>query len=93
MSLRRLLAGHLAPYRRLLAGAVAFQAMQAFATLTLPGLNASIIDNGVLVGDSGHVVSTGAIMLAFTLAQVVFGAGAVWFGARVAMFAAISFTG
>ena len=59
--------------------------MQAFATLTLPGLNASIIDNGVLVGDSGHVVSTGAIMLAFTLAQVVFGAGAVWFGARVAM--------
>ena len=85
MSLRRLLAGHLAPYRRLLAGAVAFQAMQAFATLTLPSLNASIIDNGVLVGDSGHVVSTGAIMLAFTLAQVVFGAGAVWFGARVAM--------
>ena len=59
--------------------------MQAFATLTLPSLNASIIDNGVLVGDSGHVVSTGAIMLAFTLAQVVFGAGAVWFGARVAM--------
>lgn len=85
VSLRRLLAGHLAPYRRLFAGAVAFQAMQAFATLTLPSLNASIIDNGVLVGDNGHVVSIGAIMLAFTLAQVVFGACAVWFGARVAM--------
>ncbi len=85
MSLRQLLGSHLHPYRRLLALVVVLQAIQTFATLTLPSLNASIIDQGVLRGDNGFIVRTGVIMFGFTLVQITFAAGAVWFGAQVAM--------
>jgi ATP-binding cassette subfamily B multidrug efflux pump len=85
MSLRRLLLSHLGPYRRLLLAVVALQAVQTFATLVLPSLNADIIDEGVLVGDDGFIRRTGVVMLGFTLVQIVVAAGAVWYGAQVAM--------
>ncbi len=85
MSLRRLLLTHLAPYRRLLLAVVALQAVQTFATLVLPSLNADIIDEGVLVGDNDFIRRTGLVMLGFTLVQIVVAAGAVWYGAQVAM--------
>ncbi len=85
MNLQRLLRGHLGPYRRLLLVVVVFQAIQTTATLTLPSLNAHIIDSGVLAGDNSVILRTGAVMFGFTLVQIAFGAGAVWFGARVAM--------
>lgn len=86
MSLRRLVGSHLVgPYRTTLALVVLLQAVQMFATLTLPTLNADIIDDGVLVGDSAAIRRIGAVMMLFTVVQVVFGIGAVWFGARVAM--------
>ncbi len=84
-SLRRLLGGHLAPYRSLLLVVVVFQAVQTFATLALPTLNADIIDHGVLRGDQGYIWRTGAVMLGFALVQIVFAVVAVRFGARVAM--------
>jgi ATP-binding cassette, subfamily B, multidrug efflux pump len=85
VSLRRLLIAHLGPYRSTLLAVLALQAVQAFATLTLPGLNADLIDNGVLVGDTGHIWRTGGVMLAFTFVQIAFASAAVWFGARAAM--------
>jgi ATP-binding cassette, subfamily B, multidrug efflux pump len=85
MSLRRLITSHLGPYRSTLMIVVALQAVQAFATLTLPGLNADLIDNGVLVGDNAYIWRVGGIMLVFTLVQILFAAGATWFGARAAM--------
>jgi ATP-binding cassette, subfamily B, multidrug efflux pump len=85
MSLRTLIRTHLGPFRVTLLIVVALQGVQTFATLMLPGLNASLIDDGVLVGDNGHIWRTGGVMLGFTLVQIVFAGAAVWFGARAAM--------
>lgn len=85
MKLRQLLKSHLGPYRKILTIVVVLQAIQTFASLTLPTLNAMIIDNGVLKGDNGYIARTGGIMLAFSIVQIIFSAGAVWFGARAAM--------
>ncbi len=85
MSLRRLLRTHLAPYRRTLWIVVALQAIQTSATLALPALNSNLINKGVLVGDNRHIWRIGGIMVGFSLLQIVFAAGAVWFGARAAM--------
>ncbi len=85
MNLRALLGSHLLPYRRTLLAVVVLQSVQTFATLTLPTLNADLIDNGVLVGDTGHIWRIGAVMILFTFVQIVFAAGAVWYGAKAAM--------
>ncbi len=85
MSLRRLLRSHLGRYKGLLAFVVLFQAVQTFATLTLPTLNADIIDKGVLPGDNAYIQRIGLVMLGFTLIQVLFSVAATWFGARAAM--------
>ena len=81
----RLLRSHLRPYRRLLGVIVVLQAIQTAAALMLPGLNADIIDKGVLAGDSAYIRSRGALMLMFALIQVVFSVIAVRVGAQVAM--------
>jgi ATP-binding cassette subfamily B protein len=81
----RLLRTHLRPYRSLLLLVVVLQAVQTIAALTLPTLNASIIDNGILKHNQGYIRSTGAIMIGFTLVQGCFAAAAVYFGAKVAM--------
>ena len=57
VSLRRLLRTHLGPYRRLLTIVVVLQAIQTTAALTLPSLNADIIDKGVLRGDDGYIMA------------------------------------
>ncbi len=85
MSLRNLLRSHLGPYSKLLWMVVALTIIQTFASLTLPTLNADIIDKGVLAGDNGYIRRTGLIMLGFTVIQIVFSVGAVWFGAQAAM--------
>ncbi|MBT2505036.1 ABC transporter ATP-binding protein [Streptomyces sp. ISL-98] len=81
----RLLRGRLRPYARTIALVVVLQLAQILATLYLPNLNADIINNGVLTGDTGYVLSTGGVMLAVTLLQILAAATAVFFGARVAM--------
>ncbi len=85
MDLRRLLRTHLGPYRKLLTVVIVLQAIQTTAALTLPTLNADIIDKGVLRGDNGYIWRTGGIMLGFSLVQIVFVVAAVWFGAQAAM--------
>lgn len=85
MSLWRLLKSHLGPYRKTLALVVLFQAIQTTASLSLPALNADLIDQGVLVGDNDFIRRTGLLMIGFTGLQVAFSIAAVWFGARAAM--------
>ncbi|MGZ4774223.1 MAG: ABC transporter ATP-binding protein [Oryzihumus sp.] len=80
-----LLRTYLRPYRGAITLVVLFQLVQTVATLYLPGLNADIIDQGVVVGDTGKILSIGAIMLAVTVGQVIASSFAVYFGARTAM--------
>ena len=75
----------LAAYRGPLTAVVALQFVGTVMALYLPSLNADIIDNGVVTGDTGYIVRIGAIMLGVALVQIVCSVGAVWFGARTAM--------
>ncbi|MEV7468427.1 ABC transporter ATP-binding protein [Streptomyces kronopolitis] len=81
----RLVRGHLRPHRRALSLIVLLQLIQTLATLYLPTLNADIIDNGVVKGDTGYILGTGGFMIVVTLLQIVCAIGAVYFGARTAM--------
>jgi ATP-binding cassette subfamily B multidrug efflux pump len=80
-----LLRTYLAPYKRPIAIVLFFQLVQTLANLYLPGLNADIIDRGVVVGDTGFIVRTGLEMLGITVLQVVCTIVAVYYGARTAM--------
>lgn len=81
----KLIRRYLKPYRWQVVAVVILQTVTTLATLYLPSLNADIIDNGVATGDTGYIWSTGGIMLAVALAQLVTAVLAVWFGARAAM--------
>jgi ATP-binding cassette subfamily B protein len=81
----RLLRSHLRPYKRELWLVVLFQGCQTIATLTLPALNANIIDKGVVAGNTHYIWTEGALMLAVTFVQVCFAIVAVYFGSRAAM--------
>ncbi|MDX3849448.1 ABC transporter ATP-binding protein [Streptomyces sp. AK02-01A] len=82
--LLRLLRAHLAPYKRPIALLVVLQLLQTAATLYLPTLNADIIDNGVVKGDTGYILEFGGIMIAASVLQVICNIGAVYYGARTA---------
>ncbi|GAA2952629.1 ABC transporter ATP-binding protein [Streptomyces erythrogriseus] len=80
----RLLRDRLRPYKRSLSLLVLLQFLQTCATLYLPTLNADIIDNGVVQGDTGYILGYGGLMIGISLAQVVCNVGAVYYGARTA---------
>jgi ATP-binding cassette, subfamily B, multidrug efflux pump len=80
----RLLRTYLSPYQKPIALLVALQLLQTSATLYLPTLNADIIDNGVVKGDTGYILQVGAVMIAVSVVQVVCNIGAVFYGARTA---------
>ncbi|MFF8903861.1 ABC transporter ATP-binding protein [Streptomyces olivaceoviridis] len=80
----RLLRTYLRPYKKPIALLVVLQFLQTCATLYLPTLNADIIDNGVVKGDTGYILSFGALMIGISLVQVVCNIGAVYYGARTA---------
>lgn len=81
----RLLREHLRPYALAVAAVVVLQLVQTLATLYLPSLNARIIDDGVVQGDTDEIMRLGGVMLAISLLQVVCAIAAVWFGAQAAM--------
>jgi ATP-binding cassette, subfamily B, multidrug efflux pump len=83
--LKRLLRSHLGPYRKTLWLIVVLQTVQTTAALTLPTINARIIDKGVLTGDERYIYTWGAVMVFFALVQIAFSVGAVYFGGKVAM--------
>ncbi|EHM29463.1 putative ABC transporter ATPase and permease component [Streptomyces sp. W007] len=63
---------------------VFLQLLQTCATLYLPSLNADIIDNGVVAGDTGYILEFGGFMIAVSVVQVLCNVGAVYYGARTA---------
>ena len=81
----KLLVEYIKPYSRMLWAVVAFQAIQAVASLYLPTLNAAIIDEGVATGDIATIWRLGGWMLVVTFVQAICAIAAVYFGAKVAM--------
>src|SRR5437870_13345992 len=81
----RLMRSHLGPYKRTLGLILILQIVQVAAALTLPTINARIIDKGVLTGNTHYIYTRGALMLLFAIIQVVFAIGAVYYGGMVAM--------
>ncbi|MGW8379454.1 ABC transporter ATP-binding protein [Streptomyces sp. ODS28] len=80
----RLLRARLRPYGRPVLFLVLLQLVQTSATLFLPTLNADIIDNGVVRGDTGHIVRFGGVMLGVSVVQAVCNIAAVRYGALTA---------
>jgi ATP-binding cassette subfamily B protein len=64
---------------------VVLQAAQAIAGLYLPRLNAEIINNGVLKGNTHYIWSTGSVMLVLSFVQIALSITAVYWGSKVAM--------
>jgi ATP-binding cassette, subfamily B, multidrug efflux pump len=83
--LLQILRRHLRPYKREMVYVVVLQLVGTIASLFLPSLNADIIDNGVVTGDTGYIVRIGAVMLAVAVVQIACTITAVYFGARTAM--------
>ena len=81
----RLLTRFLRPYRRALAFVIVLLLVQAIANLYLPDLNADIINNGVVKGDTGYIISTGGFMLAVTLLLAIASIVSVYWGSKTAM--------
>jgi ATP-binding cassette, subfamily B, multidrug efflux pump len=81
----RIVKEYLRPYKRWLAIIVVLQLVGTIATLYLPSLNADIIDQGVVTGDTDYILRVGAVMLGISLLQIVCTIVAVYFGARTAM--------
>ncbi|MEU4672741.1 ABC transporter ATP-binding protein [Amycolatopsis sp. NPDC023774] len=81
----RLLRSHLRPYKTTIWLVVVLQLIQTLAALYLPTLNADIVDNGLVKGDTGYIMRVGGMMLLVTLVQIAGSIGAVYFGARTAM--------
>ena len=81
----RLLREYLRPYGRQLGLVIALLLVQAIANLYLPELNAEIINNGVVKGDTDYIVRTGGFMLLVTLLLGVAAVIAAYWGAKTAM--------
>ncbi len=85
MQLLRLSLRALKPYRWFVVAALVLQLVQTIASLTLPSLQADIVDNGIAKGDLGYIWRTGGFMLIVTVIQIAAAIAAVWFGARSSM--------
>ncbi len=81
----RILRTFLRPYRRLLVGVLVLQLVGTMASLYLPSLNASIIDQGVAKGDTDFIWRTGGVMLVVSLLQIICTVAATYLGAKTAM--------
>ncbi|MCL1838413.1 MAG: ABC transporter ATP-binding protein/permease [Propionibacteriaceae bacterium] len=81
----KLFAKFLKPYRWLLLAVIGLQLVQAMASLLLPSLNASIIDDGVAKQNFAHIWTFGAFMLGVSILQVAGQISVTWCGSRAAM--------
>jgi ATP-binding cassette subfamily B multidrug efflux pump len=85
VNLWRILIHYLKPHWLLLLAVMVFQFVQSMASLSLPTLNADIINKGVATGDTGYILSTGGLMLLIAVGQVAGSILATYFGSRLAM--------
>ncbi|MFI8948937.1 ABC transporter ATP-binding protein [Streptomyces sp. NPDC053750] len=82
--LRHILHRQLRQHRGRLSFLVLLQCTQTAAALYLPDINAAIIDDGLLAGDTGEIWRLGGVMSAVTLLQALCSLGALYLGARLA---------
>ena len=80
-----LLRTYVRPYRRQVALVVGLLVVQTVGNLYLPNLNADIINNGVVKGDTGYILRTGGVMLAIALVLGAVAIVAVYWASRVSM--------
>jgi ATP-binding cassette subfamily B protein len=81
----RLLKERLTPYWRQILVVLVLLLVQAIANLYLPTLNADIINNGVVKGDTHYILVVGGIMLGVTLLFAIAAIVAVYWGSKTAM--------
>ncbi|HSK48603.1 MAG TPA: ABC transporter ATP-binding protein, partial [Coriobacteriia bacterium] len=81
----RLLTTYLQPYRRQLTIVIALLFVQAITNLYLPNLNANIINEGVVKGDTSYIVQQGGVMILVTLLMGVASVISVYYGSQTAM--------
>lgn len=65
--------------------ALAFQVIQTLIGLSLPYLNAHIIDEGIMRTDTGVIMRTGSLMLAAATVQIILAAVSALWAAKVCM--------
>jgi ATP-binding cassette subfamily B multidrug efflux pump len=80
-----LLRTYLQPYTGRLLIVMGLLLVQAIGNLYLPDLNGDIINNGVVPGDTGYILRTGALMLLVTGLLGVAAVASVYLSSRVAM--------
>ncbi|MEO3937798.1 ABC transporter ATP-binding protein [Dermatophilaceae bacterium Soc4.6] len=83
--LLRILREHLVPYRGRLTVVVVLQLVGTIASLYLPSLNASIIDQGVARGDTAYIFRIGGWMLGVSVVQIVVTVVASYLAAQTSM--------
>lgn len=81
----QILRRYLKPYTREIVIVIVLQTIGTIAALYLPSLNADLIDNGVVRGDTDYILRVGSWMLFVSLIQALSTITAVYFGARTAM--------
>ncbi len=83
--MNQLLVEYLKPHKKVLAGIALLLLLQVIGTLYLPSLQADIINDGVVTGDTGYIVRVGGVMLLVSALLGVASIVAVYFSARTAM--------
>ena len=83
--LAKLVTRHLRAYRLHVAVIIVMQVCAQIAALTLPTINADIINKGVVTADTGYVTTHSLFMLAVALGQAICQVIAVYLAAQVAM--------
>ena len=81
----RLLRTGLRPYRWQIVLVFVLVLIQVIANLYLPTLNADIINNGVIKGNTAYIVKIGVLMLGVTLIYVLTAIAAVYWGSKTSM--------
>jgi ATP-binding cassette subfamily B protein len=82
---RELLVTYLRPHRGVLVLISILLLIQAIANLYLPNLNADIINEGVVKGDTSYILRVGAVMLLFSVLLGFASVATVYFSARTSM--------
>ena len=83
--MRELLVTYLRPHRRVLLLIALLLLIQAVANLYLPNLNADIINDGVVTGDTSYILRVGAVMLLFSVLLGIASVATVYYSARTSM--------
>ncbi|MDQ6751870.1 MAG: ABC transporter ATP-binding protein/permease [Actinomycetota bacterium] len=81
----RLIGRNLAPFKLPLTLIIVLQLLSTVATLYLPTLNADVIDDGVVKGNTDVILGLGGWMLGITAGQIICAVAATYLSAQLAM--------